>query len=1455
MKRLLFLSLIAACALGMAASMDPPEAEAGSAPNHRAQGPITAVEALLQGLEPEVLAKLEPGLLKQMVAGEPGGQIRAIVVMSRQADLGSLPADRGRAARRSAVVALLRSTAHQSQAGLLDWLRTRQAEEQVTRWQSFWVFNGLAVTANAEGLLALAARPEVETIREDAWRQWIPPEELIDEAALGPEASDPTWNISRVGADQAWSALGLDGKGTTVAIMDTGVDWQHPSLQEQYRGYKAGGLTVHQGNWYCTTEEGYLYPVDGNGHGTHVAGTAVGLPDTEGRPIGVAPGARWIAVKMLSNNGYGYDSWIHEAFEWIMAPAGDPNLAPDVINGSWGASNGANEILRPDLQAVRAAGIMAVFSAGNDGPYSESIQSPASFPEVLAVGASDDLDKPTTFSGRGPSPWDEIKPEVVAPGVMIRSSLPGGTYGSYNGTSMAAPHVTGLVALLLQADPALTIAQIEGIITSTAETGSAQVPNNDSGWGRIDAFQAAATSARAGYVEGRVLRQTDSTPVSGSTVAALDETGVQRVTVGTNASGQFWMALPAGTYRLHVAAFGYAPSTTAALVVQAGVTSAMDIFVEPLPTGVLRGYVRDAESGGPVAASVLAAGTPAGTFSAKETGAYTLSLPAGSYAVEVKQNGYRRYVGGPVEIVAGVDSRLDVDLQPAPTLLLMDTGGWYYGSQVRFFKQALDDNDYVYDEWQVRELPADVPAAEDLAPYQIIIWSSPKDSPGLVGAGGALRAYLQAGGKLILTGQDVGFWDSSLTVLGYSKYYRELLKVQALEDNAGREDVLGLGSDLLAGLTLALNDPDSAQNQVLPDSIGLLDERYTAIIAQYADGANAASRTQSCQSYRAVYLAAGLEGLGDPAARAAVVSRAINWLDEPDPTVGVELYPPQQESVVLDGQAITYTLELKNLGRNPDRLHLSLTPTPWSVSVWDSTFTSQLTQSQVLSACMTQTLGIRLSPPAESGWNLTGAVTLTARSGVDPAQSDQATFRAKTPAPILLVDDHRWYDSLDAYTTALDASSLPYDVWRYEGTPLPTSGGPTLLRLQNYPIVVWFTGYDWFATLTELDEARLEDYLQGGGRLLLSSQDYFETRGPSPFNKTYLGVASAQQELTATLVLGAVDSPVGAAMPAVQLVYPYENWSDALRATDQAQPAFWGQHGQPVALNLAQGPWKTTYFAFSLEALPAADMARVLGRAVGWLSPLGDSSLEVDRRTAGQGQELAYTLHVRNTGPALLTSVSLSNTLPLSTSYVAGSLEGPASYDPAGRRVTWQGSLAPGQDVVIRYRVQLHSPLPEGAVIHNRAWLADESGLWLERGASSRVEAPDLSASTLAVEPAKGLPGQVLTFSFALRNDGVRVAQARLVAPFPPGAAYRPGSALASSGTISEAANALVWSGSIQPGGSAAVTLPLAALPEAVTRYLPLRSSLEDGAGGVETLEAYAWIKAIMFMPVMFEEN
>jgi uncharacterized repeat protein (TIGR01451 family) len=1440
----------------MAAWMFPPvQTRAGAPLNGQARSEGPAAAPLLQGVEPEVLAKLEPGLLKQIVAGQPDRQIRAIVEMREQADLASLPADSSRNARRSLVVAMLKSTALQSQADLVYWLRSRQGQQQVTQWQSFWVFNGLAVTATGEGLLALAARPEVEMIREDLWRQWIARDELVGDQALDLQASDPVWNISRVGADLAWSALGLDGTGVTVAIMDTGVDWQHPSLQEQYRGYKVDGLTIHEGNWFCTTEEGYLYPVDGNGHGTHVAGTAVGGRDADGRPIGVAPGARWIAVKMLSDGGYGYDSWIHEAFQWIMAPAGDPNLAPDVINGSWGTPDAANEVLRPDLQAVRAAGIVAIFSAGNNGPYSTSINSPASLPEVLAVGASDDLDQTTTFSARGPSPWKEVKPEVVAPGVLIWSSLPGGTYGSHNGTSMAAPHVTGLVALMLQADPALTVSQLEEVITATAKSSTVPVPNNDSGWGRIDAYESAATAGQAGFVQGQVLRQTDGAPVSGAAVGAFDETGAQRAAVQTNQSGQYRLALAEGTYYLRVEAFGYAAGKTSALSIVAGTTSTADIFVALLPTGVLYGYVRDAETGGPVAAAVLAVDTPAGTSSTQETGAYTLALPAGSYTVDVKRNGYRRYSSGPVEIQAGASTRLDMDLQPAPTILLMDTGGWYYGSQVRFFQQALSDNDYVYDEWQVRSLLADVPLAEDLAPYEIVVWSSPQDSPGLIGAGDALETYLKDGGRLLLTGQDIGFWDSSLTILGYSRYYRELLRVEALADNAGREDVVGLDGELLAGLTLPLNGDDSAQNQKLPDSIGLIDDRCAAIVAQYATGANAASRVQSCQSYRAVYLAAGLEGLGDQASRAAVVDRAIGWLAEPDPPVAVELYPRHQEGVVLDGQAITYTVELKNLGQGLDQFDISLSPSPWSASIWDATFTRQLTQSEAFTACATQALGIRLSPPLDAGWNVTGTVTLTARSRVDPTRSDLATFTGKTPAPILLVDDDRWHDSLSTYSTALDARGLPYDLWHSEGSPLPYSGSPTLLRLQNYPIVVWFTAHDWSPTLTELDESRLEDYLQGGGRLLLTSQDYFGASGLTPFGEKYLGMASAREELTATHAMGAMGNPVGAGMPTVILEYPFENWSDALRSTDRAQPAFWGQHGQPIALNQTQASWKTAFFAFSLEALPSSEMAQVLGRTVGWLSPLGDSSLDVDRGAVGQGQELAYTLQMRNTGPTLLSGASLSNTLPLSTSLVAGSLVGPASYNQDSQRISWQGTLAPSQTVEIRYRLQLDSSLPEGTVIRNRAWLADESGLWFERVASSRVDTPDLSASTLAVEPALSRTGQVVTFSFALHNDGVRAAEARLMVPMPPDAAYMPGSAQASSGTITDTAELLVWSGSIEPGGTVAVTLPLVIRPSAVARYLLLRSDLEDGAGKVETLEAYAWIEAVVFLPVVLRGN
>ncbi len=147
-------------------------------------------------------------------------------------------------------------------------------------------------------------------------------------------------------------------------------------------------------------------------------------------------------------------------------------------------------------------------------------------------------------------------------------------------------------------------------------------------------------------------------------------------------------------------------------------------------------------------------------------------------------------------------------------------------------------------------LSADLPSLDDLTPYEITIWSSPEDSPGLIGAGETISDYLGTGGNLLLTGQDVGFWDGGLNGLSWHPYYGRFLKAEAVIDDAGRSDVVGRPGDILDGLSLSINGPDSAGNQVAPDGIDLFDTRGAAIIADYAAGIGAAVRAEGCQSYQ-----------------------------------------------------------------------------------------------------------------------------------------------------------------------------------------------------------------------------------------------------------------------------------------------------------------------------------------------------------------------------------------------------------------------------------------------------------------------------------------------------------------------------------------------------------------------------------------------------------------------------
>jgi subtilisin family serine protease len=336
------------------------------------------------------------------------------------------------------------------------------------------------------------------------------------------------WNISHIRADLAWSA-GFTGQGVVIGGQDTGYDWDHPALINQYRGWD-GSTANHNYNWHDAIDVSNASclgnspePCDDYSHGTHTMGTMVGndlAPSVDGWPgaaanaVGVAPGAQWIGCRNM-NNGNGTPASYTECYEWFVAPYplgstnpmtdGDPSKAPHVINNSWSCppEEGCSpDILEAVVNTVRAAGIVTVHSAGNSGPGCGTVNNPAAtYPASFTVAATDSNDNIASFSSRGPSTFDGgLKPDISAPGVGIRSTLRNGVYGNNSGTSMAAPHVAGLVALLISANPTLAgdVDAIETILRETAVPlttsqgcggdGPTDVPNHVFGYGRIDAL-------------------------------------------------------------------------------------------------------------------------------------------------------------------------------------------------------------------------------------------------------------------------------------------------------------------------------------------------------------------------------------------------------------------------------------------------------------------------------------------------------------------------------------------------------------------------------------------------------------------------------------------------------------------------------------------------------------------------------------------------------------------------------------------------------------------------------------------------------------------------------------------------------------------------------------------------------------------------------------------------------
>lgn len=432
--------------------------------------------------------------------GQPGFYGDQIfVIMSDQTDLGGLHLSEDNNLRAGTVYDALVDHAETSQADIREEL-----DNLGIGYTPYYLVNGLAVDAGPTIGIWLERRSDVDRVIENpVLRPLQSPLEIISGDDDAPTA--PEWNLTMIGADRIWNEFGITGEGIVIGHADSGVQGDHPVLAQSYRGAGIGDDYNWFDPWFDSTS-----PTDSSGHGTHTLGIILGSG------TGVAPGAQWFACANLVRN-LGNTALYLDCLQFLMAPYpaggdpftnGDPNLAAHVINNSW---------LCPEIEGcdsyalieaaknLREAGVFVVVAAGNEGPRCGSVQYPmATFDEVFSVGAIDEYGELALFSSLGPVNSDgseRTKPDLVAPGDGVLSAFPNDTYSVQSGTSMAAPHIAGVVALMWSANPSLVgdIDHTEQILAQTAKpysgiiptcTKGEATPNNAVGYGVVDAYGA-----------------------------------------------------------------------------------------------------------------------------------------------------------------------------------------------------------------------------------------------------------------------------------------------------------------------------------------------------------------------------------------------------------------------------------------------------------------------------------------------------------------------------------------------------------------------------------------------------------------------------------------------------------------------------------------------------------------------------------------------------------------------------------------------------------------------------------------------------------------------------------------------------------------------------------------------------------------------------------------------------
>ncbi|MGW1179952.1 S8 family serine peptidase [Streptomyces drozdowiczii] len=585
-----------------------------------------------------------------MKAVDKGGESSFFVVLKDKADLTPAKRKHGHAARAKSAFDELKTKAHKSQQSLNTFL-----DKEKVGHQDFWIANAVKVTGDQDLVEQLSKRSDVARIVKE---QHYKLDDIVSQPtaaqtkaavkaatkAQAAEEGTPEWGVKDIKADRVWDDYEDRGEGIVIANVDSGVQFDHPDLVDNYRGNNGDGSFTHDYNWYdpsgvCPTSA----PCDNNGHGTHTMGTMVGK-----NGVGVAPNAKWIAAKGCETDTCS-DANLLKAGEWILAPTDEngnnprPDLAPNIVNNSWG---GDGTFYTDILNAWNAAGIFEAFAAGNDGDGTtcSTTHPPGAQVESYGVGAYDVNGKIGNFSGFGPSPIDgSMKPNISAPGVDVRSTWPGNAYNTISGTSMATPHLAGAVGLLWSAAPSLigdidaTRALLnEGAIdVDDTHCGGTAEANNVWGEGKLDILASIDKAPHtAATMTGKVTDKATGAALTGITIEATGATGTR--VVSTVSGGTYRLTLAPGTYSFKLSGYGFAQATVSDVTVTAGQALAKDFALDAVAAHKVSGKVLDVQ-GRPLAkATVQVTGSPVPAVTTATDGTYTLpKVSEGSYTLTV----------------------------------------------------------------------------------------------------------------------------------------------------------------------------------------------------------------------------------------------------------------------------------------------------------------------------------------------------------------------------------------------------------------------------------------------------------------------------------------------------------------------------------------------------------------------------------------------------------------------------------------------------------------------------------------------------------------------------------------------------------------------------------------------------------------------------------------------------